>query len=202
MAILPEDSHDSTDVPPETELKPVPTGEYKVIIIDSEMKDTKSTSNDFQYLNVTMQIISGEYKGQCFFTMFNLVNSEAAMKIANRQFSSLKHAIGILVCRDSVKLHDKPFMAKVKFVPAELDDDGNEKWGAKNEVKAYKAIEVDEDDDPYDPEEDEDEDEIIEEPVKSPVKKKKKKKKTAKKKQVAEEEDEDDDEFDGPDWDK
>lgn len=213
MAQLPEDSHDSTDVEPAGDFDPVPTGEYTVIIIDSEMRETKDKSNDYEYLNVTMQIIKGEYKGRCFFTMFNLRNSNDAMKIANRQLAGLKQAIGVLVCRDSVKLHNIPFIAKAKFVP-EDDENG---WPAKNEVKAYKKIEISDNEEEYEEKQrdkrlrqQEEEDHIVDdeldeyeddkemEVIEPPKKKKKKKKKAPKDEEIGEDETEAGD----PPWDE
>lgn len=108
---------DATKVEPMNDFSPIPTGEYTAVITASDMKDTKSGSG--KYLQLTYQIVDGEYKNRLIFENINLINSnEVAVQIAQKTLSSICHAVGVLHPKDSNELHDKPLLIKVGIRPA------------------------------------------------------------------------------------
>lgn len=121
------------DVEPAADYSPIPAGEYNVMIIDSDMKPTKSQNG--YYLELSMQVLEGEHANRIVWDRLNLQNpNQKAVEIAQRTLSSICHACGVTgVVQDSQQLHNIPMIAKVVYVP---EKDG---YGAKNEVKAYKA---------------------------------------------------------------
>jgi len=124
---------DATTVDPVDDFSPIPAGEYVMAIIDSEMKPTKNGQG--QYLQLTLQVLEGEYKGRMVWDRLNLVNpNQTVVEIARRTLSAICHAVGKLQVQDSAELHDIPMVVRVSVRPA----DGQ--YDASNEVKAYKAM--------------------------------------------------------------
>lgn len=126
---------DANTVEPAKDFEPLPSGDYVAMIIDSDMKATKSGSG--QYLELTYQILDGPFKGRNVWARLNLVNQNAtAAQIAAQQLSAICHAVGRLQVQDSAALHNIPHMIRVEFVKAneKRDRDGNE-------VKGFKKIE-------------------------------------------------------------
>lgn len=130
MAQLPN-AFDATQVEPADERTALPAGEYTAMLVNSEMKWTKQGTG--QYLNLDFQVIDGPFQGRHFFDRLNLVNpNQQAVDIAQRQLSALCHAVNVLHVQDSAQLHDKPLIAKLKYVAAK------DNFSEKNEVVAYK----------------------------------------------------------------
>lgn len=120
---------DATKVEPMNDFSPIPTGEYTAVITASDMKDTKSGSG--KYLQLTYQIVDGEYKNRLIFENINLINSnEVAVQIAQKTLSSICHAVGVLHPKDSNELHDRPLTIKVGIRPASGE------YGEQNIIKA------------------------------------------------------------------
>jgi len=111
----------------------LPPGEYEVCITGSQMKPTKTGG---EMLELTLQILSGEYQNRKLWDRLNLVNSNPeAVKIANGTLSSICRAVGVLTPKDSSELHNKPLIAKIAIQKA------TEKYDESNKVKAYKPRE-------------------------------------------------------------
>lgn len=109
----------------------LPAGTYDVCIVESEMKPTKK--GDGQYLQLTLQVLGGEYQNRKLFDRLNLVNPNAtAVKIAQGTLSAICRAVGVLTPGDSSALHNLPLKAVVKV---SSDDSGN----PTNEIKGYKS---------------------------------------------------------------
>jgi hypothetical protein len=126
-------SFDATQVQPNTSFEPLPAGEYPVIIKDSEMRFTKDGSGS--YLQLTLEVIDGNFKGRLVWDRLNLQNQNpVAQEIAQKQLSAICHAVNVLKPTDSAELHNIPLLAKVSFRPAKGEYD------ASNDVKAYKAF--------------------------------------------------------------
>lgn len=134
MAQLPNGGFDATQVEPDRgRPDPIPAGKYPMRCIDSEWKVNKAQNGG--YLECTHEVIDGPYKGRRVWDRFNLQNPNSqAEDIAQRQFSALCHATGKLRVRDSIELHNKPFLGSVKYVEA----DG--KYGPKNEMAGYETL--------------------------------------------------------------
>lgn len=126
---------DARTVDPSTDFEPLPAGKYLAVITDSEMKSTKSGNGSF--LELTLQVIEGEYKGRNLWTRLNLDNpNETAVKIARGELSALCRAVGVLQPKDSCELHNLPLLVTVKCKKRE--DTGD----IVNEVKGYAKKEA------------------------------------------------------------
>lgn len=124
---------DATQVDPTNTFDPVPAGDYEVMITDSEEKNTANGNG--KYLQLTVQIQSGEFTGRTLFDRLNLDNpNRTAVEIAQRQLSQICHAIGELRLTDSRQLHEKPLLAKVKVRPARGE------FEASNLIAGYKPL--------------------------------------------------------------
>lgn len=122
----------ATNIDPTTSFDPLPAGDYHVIITESEVKPTKA--GDGQYLQLKLEVQSGEFAGRTLFDRLNLWNNNRqAQEIAQRTLSQICHAVGVLQVNDSQELHHKPLVASVKVKPAS----GN--YDASNEIKGYKV---------------------------------------------------------------
>jgi hypothetical protein len=126
---------DANSVDPNIEFEPIPAGKYLAMITESEMKPTKSGSGS--YLQLTFQILEGEYKGRFVWARLNLNNPNAtAVQIARAELSALCRAVGVMTPNDSAQLHNLPLVISVK---CKKRDDSDE---YTNEIKGYAKREV------------------------------------------------------------
>ena len=120
------------EVDPAVGFDAVPAGKYVAAITESEMKPTKAGTG--QYLQLTFQVIDGEYKGRLLWARLNLDNPSAmAVKIARAELSAICRAIGVMAPKDSFDLHNLPLVIKVGCKKRE--DTGE----VTNEIKGYEA---------------------------------------------------------------
>jgi len=123
------------DVDPSTPFDPVPADKYLAIITDSEMKVTKN--GDGRFLELTFEVIEGEYKGRKVWARLNLENpNPLTVKIARAELSAICRAVGVMTPRDSVELHNLPLLVTVKVKKRE--DTGD----LTNEIKGYAKKEA------------------------------------------------------------
>ncbi len=121
---------DANDVEPNAGFEAIPTGQYLAVITESEMKPTKS--NQGYYLQLTFEVIEGEYAGRKVWARLNLENpNETAVAIARGDLSAICRAVGVLTPNDSDELHDIPLLIKV--VAKKRQDTGE----LTNEIKGY-----------------------------------------------------------------
>ena len=121
---------DANQVEPADDLEPIPAGKYVAVITDSEMKPTKSGTGN--YLQLTFQIVEGEYANRLLWVRLNLDNPNAtAVQIARRELSSICRSVGVLVPTDSAELHNLPCMIHVRV--KRRSDTGE----LQNEIKGY-----------------------------------------------------------------
>lgn len=121
---------DAEKVEPNVGFDPIPAGSYMAIITASEMKATKS--NDGNYLELTFEIVAGEYKGRNLWDRLNIDNpNEKAVKIARGQLSAVCRAVGVMQPKDSIELHNLPLVVGVKL--KKRTDTGE----MTNEIKSY-----------------------------------------------------------------
>lgn len=126
---------DANTVEPSDELDPIPAGKYIAVITDSEMKPTKSGSGN--YLQLTFQIVEGEYANRLLWVRLNLDNPNAtAVEIARRELSAICRSVGVLVPTDSVDLHNLPCCIHVRV--KKRSDTGE----LQNEIKGYSKKEA------------------------------------------------------------
>ena len=132
MAALPN-PFDATQIEPMASFDIMPAGKYPMVFTDSEMKDTAAGTG--QYLQLTAEIIDGEFKGRKIWVRLNLINpNQTAVDIANREFSSICQAVGKPYVTDSAELHNIPFLGDVKIEPAKNG------YEARNGMKGYAPL--------------------------------------------------------------
>lgn len=120
-------------IEPLSDFSPLPVGNYTVVITQSEMKPTKTGNG--QYLQLTLQVVEGEYKNRLIFDRLNIQNqNEVAQQIAQKALSSICRAVGVMHPKDSEELHDKPFSVKIGIRPASGE------YGESNIVKGYSSL--------------------------------------------------------------
>jgi hypothetical protein len=128
----------ANDVAPRVPFEPIPAGDYKVWITDSEMKATQK--GDGQLLKLEMEIVEGDLKGRKIWDQLNLVNqNEDTVRIAYATLSSICRAVGEMLVSTSDPLHFKPMIIKVAYVPAGKDKNGVERQ-AQNQIKGYLPV--------------------------------------------------------------
>ena len=103
---------------------------------ESEMKPTKAGTG--QYLQLTFQILEGDFKGRLLWARLNLQNpSDMAMKIAKAELSAICRAVNVMAPKDSLELHNLPLTISVGC--RKRDDTGE----ITNEIKGYSKRESD-----------------------------------------------------------
>lgn len=119
---------------------PIPSGEYPAQIVESDMKPTKN--NDGQYLELKYSVLDGEFKGRSVWVRLNLDNKNAqAVEIANRQFASIRDAIGVTQVNQSEELHYKPHIIRVELVPAGTPrKNSTPTTKDQNEIRGWKKL--------------------------------------------------------------
>ena len=125
----------AANVEPAVDFEPIPTGNYLAVITASEMKPTKTGNGTF--LELTFQVIEGQYKNRMLWSRLNLDNPNAqAVQIAQAELSAICRAVGVTTPKDSIELHNLPLLVTVKVKKRE--DTGD----LVNEIKAYAKKEA------------------------------------------------------------
>ena len=120
-------------VAPQQSFAPLPAGSYISQVSSSEIKPTKAGTG--QMLNLTFDVIDGQYKGRKIFGRINIVNQNPeAERIGQSQLSALCHAIGVMQLNDTQQLHNKPVKIKVRV---RVDESG--KYDDSNDVTGFEA---------------------------------------------------------------
>lgn len=119
----------------------LPTGEYLVQIIDSDLKPTKNNAG--HYLELVREVMDGPHKGRKHWERLNLDNPNAqAVEIANRAFASIREATGVANPTDSRDLHFKPHVIRIDTLPAGSSrSNGTVRDRDEANIKAYKKVE-------------------------------------------------------------
>ena len=121
---------------PQERLEAIPTGEYKVVIVASDVKKTKA--GDGEYHEFEHQIIAGDFAGRKLFARLNLQNKNPkAVEIARADLAQIRNATGVLNPQDGVQFHNIPMLIRVVYQPA---DPAKNRENPQNEIKAWKAI--------------------------------------------------------------
>lgn len=99
---------------PQRTYGPLPAGKFEMMVIKSDNKAIKAGNG--HYLELEMQVISGEHSGRRHWERLNLDNpSKKTVEIAEEQLARLCAALGLAKIEDSEELHDRPFIAKVEI---------------------------------------------------------------------------------------
>jgi len=126
---------DANQVEPNSTFDPVPAGKYLAVITESQMKPNKAGTGSL--LQMTFQIIEGEYKNRLLWTRLNLANPSAtAVQIARADLSAICRAVGVLAPKDSTELHNLPLFIHVRC--KKRADTGE----LTNEIKGYVTKDV------------------------------------------------------------
>ena len=119
---------DATQFDPTQGTPTHPAGKFPAYISKTEIKANKDNTGGYLAVELTTQagVITSRY---------NLFSTSAqAVEIAQRELSSICHAVGVLKPKDSQELHNKPLIVTV-------DVEKNEQNGnLNNRVKKYAAI--------------------------------------------------------------
>ena len=104
---------DANQVEPSADFEPIPAGKYEAVITESEMKPTKAGTG--HYLQLTFQVVEGEFKNRLLWARLNLDNPNAtAVQIARAELSAVCRAVGVLSPNDSADLHNLPLVIDVR----------------------------------------------------------------------------------------
>lgn len=122
---------DANQVDPTSSFDVIPAGTYMAVATESEIKATKSGSGEI--LNITFEVVDGEFKGRKVWARINVRNTNPkAQEIGQKQLSGLCHATGVLQPQDSAEFHGKPVKIKVKISK-------QEGYGESNEIVAFEG---------------------------------------------------------------
>lgn len=126
---------------PNGDFSPIPAGNYRAKIIESEIEAISKRSDKGRCLKLTWQVETGAYDGRLVWQRLNMwaadmgPNTDKVITIANSQFASIRTATGKLAPQDSSELHHIPceiYVGLTKTTP--------EYPTPQNEVKSVKAI--------------------------------------------------------------
>ncbi len=103
----------ASEVEPSAGFEPIPAGKYQAVIVDSELKQTKSGSGE--YLELVFEIIAGEYRNRKLWTRLNINNPNAeAARHARADLSAICRAVNVINPGDSIELHNLPLTITVR----------------------------------------------------------------------------------------
>lgn len=123
---------DATTVEPSNGFEPIPAGKYLAVISEDEMKPTRN--NNGQYLQLTIEIIEGDYQGRKIWARLNLENPNMqAVEIARKELSAICRAVNVLQLTDTTQLLNIPFVLKVGLKK------NKETVEMENVIKGYEA---------------------------------------------------------------
>lgn len=124
---------DSTQVEP-TNNDVMPAGMYTAKIVNSEVLQNKN--NQGQHIKLDLMIIDGEFANWHVWDLLNVWHpNPKAAQIAQGTLSAICRAVGVAQIVDTNQLHNLPMQIKVTVKQ-------DPQYGDKNEVRGYKAIDV------------------------------------------------------------
>lgn len=127
------------NVQPMDNMEAMPTAWYKVVISESEIKETNAKTGHL--LELVYTVIEGQFSKRKLFDRVNIDNpNPVAVEIGHRQLSSICHAVNVYDLQDSTQLHNIPFMVRAVYREAGKGADGKQ-YDATNEIKGYKPVE-------------------------------------------------------------
>jgi hypothetical protein len=126
---------DANTVDPASDFEPIAAGKYLAVIVESEMKATKS--GDGHYLELKFQLLEGPYKNRMLWSRLNLDNpNPQAVQIAQAELSAICRATSVLQPKDSVQLHGIPLVIGVRLKRRSDTDE------LTNEIRSYAKKET------------------------------------------------------------
>lgn len=102
----------------------IPHGTYPVVIVDSDIKDTKAGNG--KILELKYQIIEGPFTSKMLIDRLNIKNpTEIAEKIAHSNLKDICNSVGFTgELTESSQLHGKPFSVSVEVEEFESNTSG------------------------------------------------------------------------------
>ena len=144
MAQLPQ-QYNTADLPDTggSKIVLIPDGQYQAVIVESDFKETSNRQG--QYLQLKVVITQGQYQNTEFIERLNIINQNPkAVEIAYKRLARISEAVGMTTTpRDSVELHNKPFMIETKTVnDGDWKNDKGETVSGKDksEIKAFHKM--------------------------------------------------------------
>ena len=111
---------------------PLPNGDYTAAITNTAEKSTRS--GDGSYLELTFQILEGDFAGRNIWERLNLKNPNInAVEIAQKRLGMICRAVGVYTPNDSSELQNIPLTISV--VNKKRADTGE----MRNEIKSFSA---------------------------------------------------------------
>lgn len=118
--------------------EPIPAGTYEAVVVESEIRPTKAGNGSG--VNLTFEILSGDYKGRRVFNWLTLNHTNAdAQRIGHEQLASLCKAVGVSQLTDTNQLHDKPLFIKIGIDRNDPDRNTIKRFIAKEQPAAQSA---------------------------------------------------------------
>jgi hypothetical protein len=122
------------DAAPAGNTDPFPEGEYEMELTESDVVPTKAGNG--KLLKYTARVVSGDFESRLVWGQINLQNTNPqAQEIGQREFSALRHAVGVLAPNDTQDLHFRAFKAKVVVEPAKTVN--GKDYGPRNSIKRF-----------------------------------------------------------------
>ena len=103
---------DANNEDPIGSFETIPAGWYRGVIVQSEMRPTRTGG---EYLQLVHEIMEGEHKGRRVWARLNLNNANPkTVEIARRELATVCRATGVMTPRDSSEFHDIPMFFRVR----------------------------------------------------------------------------------------
>lgn len=142
MVMLPQ-TYNCADLPDTGGVVKIPDGQYKAVILDSELKTTSNGNGQFLALNIV--ITEGPHQDTEFTERLNIINQNSkAVEIAFKTLARISEALGMAQTpQDSSVLHNKPLIIAVGTEAGKdyKDNDGVMRTGQdKSVIKKYLPV--------------------------------------------------------------
>lgn len=142
MVMLPQ-TYNCADLPDTGGVVKIPDGQYKAVIIDSELKTTSNGNGKFLALKIV--ITDGQFQDTEFTERLNIINPNTiAVEMAFRTLARISEAVGMTQTpQDSATLHNKPLIIVVGTEAGKdwKDNDGIMHTGQdKSVIKKYLPL--------------------------------------------------------------
>lgn len=120
-------------VEPTEEFKPVPVGDYNLLVEKIELKPTKAGTGS--YLSLQLKVQGGEFNNRVVFDMITYTNpNPQAVEKGHRKLSGMCRAAGVIQLSSTQQLVNRTVAAKVGI---QVDKTGQ--YEPKNYIKVYKS---------------------------------------------------------------
>lgn len=117
-----------SEVPEDPMFSPLPKGQYKVMIVDDEVK-TSNAGNEL--IALTIEVIEGDFKGRKLWENLNLnCGNAVAVNMAMQTCKKIGEAIGNVNVQDTSEMLNKPLLIEVGIKAKDGEEPKNviKKW--------------------------------------------------------------------------